>query len=194
MTAATTTTEPEAPDLDAIEADAQAKIEALEDQRQRLAPEALVSATAKAELADCESELGEVKRALELVALARQEDSRREAEAIEAEEAERRAKALSEARKLQPKREAAARAVDATADKFAAAMSAWAAVRLEQEVAFDRAGERFLRPAGSAVEAALVRAMFDNDCPLGVIEFGGIAARPCPLTESEPSQPLGEDE
>jgi hypothetical protein len=186
-TAAIETTE--APDLDAIERDAQAQVEALEDQRQRLAPEALVSAQAKGDLADCESELAEARRALELVGLARQEDSRREAEAIEAEEADRRAKALGEARKLGGKREAAAKAVDDAADAFAEALSSWSSVKREQEMAFDRAGRHNApKPAKSATEATFVRALHAAGTPGECWEFGHIPARPRLLVESEPSQ------
>ncbi len=87
-------------DLDALEADAERRLGELQEQRQRLAPEALTDADVAAELAGVDSEVRECEQALERVRLARVEQGRRAADAHAEEERARRAAAQAEADKL----------------------------------------------------------------------------------------------
>lgn len=88
--------------LGAIEADASQRVRTLREQRQRLAPEALVDTSAKAEMVSLEDELREAERALELVDVARGESGRREAEAAERAESEARENSSRAATDMEP--------------------------------------------------------------------------------------------
>ncbi len=94
--------EPEPGSADAIEADARHRLETLREQRQRLAPEALTDADAKAEMLSLEDEMRAAERALDLVDVARGETGRREREQAEQAERERRENATESARKAEP--------------------------------------------------------------------------------------------
>lgn len=100
--AAETQVEHEKGSIGAIEADASERVKALREQRQRLAPEALVDTSAKAEMVSLEDELRGAERALELVDVARGESGRREAEAAAKAEREARENARRAAVKLEP--------------------------------------------------------------------------------------------
>ena len=185
--------ETQTPDLDAIERDAQARVGALEDQRGRLAPEALVSAQGKSELADLESELAEAQRALELVALARSEGTRREVEAARAAEIAERDGHMRRARELQPKIDKATATFDRKLGEAMVALRSFTDLLAEQSQALGAAGERPRHLPPWAGNAAVMYAMQQASVPRGLIVVEGVRAKPVPLSEGSPSQPLGED-
>ena len=106
--------EREVVDLDALERDASARIEALSDARQRLSLDAIGDGEddARQELANVESELAAAEGELQRVELARREGERRADEAHREAEEQRRQGALDRSRELQGQREAAGRKVD----------------------------------------------------------------------------------
>jgi len=153
-------------DLDALSADADAKLAELRPQLARLSLDALTDPTVAAELADVQSEIASAESALAQVALARQEQGRRDSQAAAEAEAQRRAEALDSACVIQVEREAAAASFDAAADALAAATWRWLRACDRQDVALREAG----RTSGSgaararpfALQGAYQRAMRDT--------------------------------
>ena len=159
--------EPEPTAIDAIRADAQKRLGELETQRSRLAPEALVSADAKAELADVENEIAAARQAIELADLADAETARREQQAREDAEAEQKAQALARATALQAERHKLALAADKAVAKYVEQLVALRDVCASQAAEYQAAGRsasdaRNYRynpeRAGSALRAALLTA------------------------------------
>ncbi len=177
-------------DLDSVEQGAQARVEELRVRQQELALPALTDGPAAEELTSVQDELSEAQRALEQVGLARLQREHLERQALEEAARASRDRAMSAARKLRPKREAAARQVDQAADAYAAALSVFAALSGEQEAQLRLAGCRAVKPAGSAFTATLVRAFFDHKTPPGMLELPGVNPKRASLVESDPRQPL----
>jgi hypothetical protein len=100
--AAVDNAEPEPGSADAIEADARQRVAELRAQIERMSPESLSDAKVAAEQRDAESQLADAERALVNVERARREVGRRDVDAAERAEAERRATATAEAAKLEP--------------------------------------------------------------------------------------------
>jgi hypothetical protein len=132
--------EPEPGSLGAIQADARERLETLREQRARLAPEALVDAAAKAEMANLEDEIRAAETALDLVEVARGETGRREYEASEAAARAVREQGEAEARELQPQIHLAAVELDAAAHAFAERAAAYRDLKEGQAGAVGRSG------------------------------------------------------
>jgi hypothetical protein len=183
-------------DLDALESDAREQIESLNQQRQRIAPEALKDENVAAELRGLAGELAAAERTLDQVALARLENERRDQEAERDAEARRKAKALQRARELQNEREMAARRVDRGAKQLAVALHDLDAICESQRIDLMEAGEardsvRVL-PLPSSIESAIAFAMREANAPRGIINLPGApVGREMPLakTDIKPVQP-----
>lgn len=163
-------------DLEALQADEEARVTDLRGQRQQLAPEALRTKTAAAHLARVEEALHASEQKLERIRLARAENARRSEQAEIDAAAERRAAALQRARELQAERQRQAKAVDAAARRFAEALAAWDRSTTEQERALREAGWTMetaiaARPHPALIEGALQRALTDANCPAGIIRL-----------------------
>lgn len=114
--------EPDSGSMEAIERDAVARVQELRAQIERMAPEALKDAKVAAEQRDAESQLADAERALVNVERARRETGRRDVDAAERAERERRESATSEAAKLEPVIAAAKADVDAKAAEWVTAV------------------------------------------------------------------------
>ncbi|MFZ2049898.1 MAG: hypothetical protein WAU69_03060 [Solirubrobacteraceae bacterium] len=185
--------EPEIDPIAAIESDAQTRVGELRDQRQRLAPEALVDDRARQELLDVESQLREAERAAELAPLARAETARRARAAIETDERERQQAALAWAKKLAPQRAKAAAALDAAATVYAECVSAYRDVVREHASAVAGSGvgpagaRRCAYKEGESVKAGLRRALHDAGLAPDFEALGRFSQRDQPVVASEPN-------
>ena len=175
-------TEHHTPDLDRIQADAEARLAELHEQRQRVAPEALTDAQAHQELLDIEGQVVEAERAVELAPLARAEGERREAEAKERAESEHRDALKAELAKLDgeaaPLAEACDRAIHAMTKAAKALFAVWEErrrTRIELEVAD---GNRIVGEYGElrpAIELAIMYFAGKAGIPRGLIEFAELS-------------------
>jgi hypothetical protein len=142
-------------DLDAIEAEAREQVDALREDRARLALDGLSDPDAAGELLVVEARLAEAEDALERVGLARRESDRRGVEARSQAERDLQAAALAEGQRLQGERVKAAQAVDQAAEQWVAAVGEYQRVSHEQAAQFRAAGRRVSAPNGWPVEASL---------------------------------------
>jgi hypothetical protein len=122
-------------DLDVKAADLIARREQLEEQRARIAPEAVVDDRVAQEEADVLSQLGAVDRELDRIALARVEVERRDGEAQQ--QAEEKAIAAAERRvaKLQERVRPSRETIDSTAAAYARALAS--DCELSQQIAHE---------------------------------------------------------
>ncbi|MHB1538685.1 MAG: hypothetical protein ACYCUM_13635 [Solirubrobacteraceae bacterium] len=183
---------PEPDPLAAVEDDATRRVKALEEQRQRVAPEALTDDGARQELLDIESELGEARRAAELAPLARVELARREQAAREDAQREQREAAAAAAVKLLPERRNAAEALDAAARAYCDALSSYRAL-VEQHaraVEASGAGPAAVRRARfETVRAGFRRAAFDGRVHRHICgDVGDFKQRDCSVLDAEPPE------
>lgn len=194
--------EPEPDKFETARAEVEARMAALRDERQRLSLDALTDAGARKRLAAVERQLDECEAELDRVELARREQARRQAEAIEAAENERRQQALTHARELQAEREKAAHAVDLAAARFARELRKFDRITTEQETTLRRVGARnaadMARPRSWQIEAALMHALREAGCPHGIIALEAFAGpahigpgwvRPLAESDARPIEP-----
>ena len=185
-----TPAEPEEGSLGAIQADARERLETLREQRARLAPEALVDAAAKAEMANLEDEIRAAETALDLVEVARGETGRREREATASAEHAAAVAAEAQAQTLQPQIAKAAQRVDTAAGVFAESVTAFRDLREAQAGALARTPRgaeavraRQYKPA--RVSEALSVALRERGVKIeGVVG----SARDEPLAATEPTK------
>jgi hypothetical protein len=156
----------------------------------------------KQELIGVEAELAAGEAELQRVAHARAEQERREAEARQQELDERQAQALALARKMQPRRQAAAEAVDKAAASFAKAIGQHVEIAHAQQRALSEAGRagtaHASRPSAFALEAALAYALREAAWNGALREIGVLRRLPSipvrmqrPLAESDAAPDLG---
>lgn len=147
-------------DLEAVEADAKAKIAELEKAAERLAPEALTDRGVAAELEAVESERRAAELAIEHANAARREIARRDAEAQAQAEAEARAQALERARAIDVERVKAAVAVDAALRKAGFALADLARLARDESAELAQAAlPRLTPPSRSVMGGALFAAL-----------------------------------
>jgi beta-glucosidase-like glycosyl hydrolase len=128
-------------DIGAVQADAQAKLEALAEQAARLTPEALGGdQDAIRELDDIESERQSAERMLERADAAVRELQRRSDQAAADAKAERLEAARVRSGELELERRKLAAKADKSAKAFAEAVAEWYRVTLEQKSAVVEAG------------------------------------------------------
>jgi hypothetical protein len=161
-------------DIDAMEADAKARLSELEQRRQRLAPDALLDPQAADRLSELEAEAADLQVKLGRFPLARAEAKRRQEEA--ARKAAEQRPFLEKAAKLKAQRAKAAKAVDRAAVAYAEALKAWDSLTTEQELVLRQAGhgtpaDRRIRPSAWMVESGLQRALIDAHLPHGIIRL-----------------------
>ena len=186
MTATMTRTE----ELAALQSDAEQRVLDLEEQRARLAPEALVDGSVKDELATVEGEIAEARKAREVATLAQEELVRRERQAeADAQQAEVN-RALDRARSLQDERAKAARAADVAARKYAEALAGYRDVCDSQAHQLSAAGrgEGDLRRCSfstALAAGALRHALLEADAPhIEGLDMYGRKDRP--LADTDP--------
>lgn len=182
--------EPEPGSLGAIQADASEQLETLREQRQRLAPEALVDASAKAEMKTLEDEIRAAEQALDLVDVARGETGRRAREAAEAAARAAVAQAEAQARALQPKIRKAAERYDTAAATLAECAVAYKDLKDAQAGAIARTprgaeGARAREYKPGRLSEALQVALRERGVKIAGIEG---SARDEPLAASEPEK------
>ena len=127
MTTATATspteTEAEAPDFDAIEADIEQRLAALQEQRQSFALDALTDPEAHTQLEKIEGDLADTEAEMGRLSLARAEVERREVAALQAAKDEAQEIALDRAKQLKGQRLTKAKKLDSAIKKFVDAVS-----------------------------------------------------------------------
>jgi chromosome segregation ATPase len=188
-----TATPPEAPDLDAILADAKQRVEELREQKERVSPEALIDAAAADELRSIESELSEAVRAQELAGSAKRELERREVEAREKAEADRIAAAEAQAQKLGSERYAAATLIDRRFREVAAALAGYQKLCEAHEGALAEAGGAgrggfvaWAQPNASRIAGALGYWLREAHVRRGLLPLSGVlAGTEQPLADGE---------
>ncbi len=187
----TATPTPTVPTLAQIEgtiASARRRAEELAADEQRLALDSLADDAARVELANAQRERDAVLLELHSAELAKAEHARRSEQAASEAEQARVDKEMGYARTLAPQLRAKAERIDSLAGELAAALASFAGIEADMTGACGRAEENCLHAPDSAPEAAIVHALRTAKVPLGMITFGGIAARPRPLAESVPVQ------
>ena len=125
--------------IEAVEADARARVETLREQVENMAVEALTDSAVAAEQKNALSELAEAELALENVARARRVTSRRETEAGEQAAEAARVLAEKQVAELTPQIVKAAERVDTAAGTFGEAVAAFRDLRDRQSAALARA-------------------------------------------------------
>lgn len=163
-------------DLDALQKDAERRIEQLREQRMRLAPEALTDSEVAAELKAIEGEIANCEAALERMKLAWAEKDRRSRQEQADAEAERRTAAMRKARELEAERRRASRAVDSALRRFATALRSFGKTTTAQERALRAGGwsmeqSQAARPRPWTIEAAVMRAPWDASCPSNILRL-----------------------
>jgi hypothetical protein len=174
------------------------------ERQMTLSPEALVDASAAAELVKVEMAIIETRAKLERVRLAGIEVDRREAEAAKRERELERQTHVTTARSLQAQRERLAAKVDETAAEFAKALRTFDRCSTEQEVALRRAGmpqaANMARPRNYTLETVLEYHLREAGNPpriLRMTAFSGIEqpsqSRIKPLVELD-AKPIESEE
>ncbi len=151
-------------DLLALQADAEDNIERLRRDVSRLSLDSLGGdPEVRAELLDCERQLGEAEAEVVRIERARVEAERREMERDQTAFNARQAAALKDARRLQGERAKAAEAVDVAAVAFTDAIVAYVTACRDQQGKLRAAGNvdlaHIARPVGFSIEAAFAHAM-----------------------------------
>jgi chromosome segregation ATPase len=185
---------PDVAQLDALESDARSRIGELEQEEGRLALDALSDDRLASELADVQSERRSAEDSLRQAALARAEIARRAQQAEDSAESDRVEREMAKARALALEYRECAAKVDAATESYCAALAELATVYRDLEMTTQRAGEKALRPADSAIMASLVYYLRRAGVPGSFIQLGGIAPRAQPLVDSlprQPAEPLG---
>jgi hypothetical protein len=188
-------------DLDAIEADAKHRIEALKEQRSRLAVDSLGGDTeVLAELDGVEEELGRAAGEIERIGLARAELARRQLEAEEQQRAEAQERAYTEARRLQVERDRVVKEFDKAAQRLAKTVADYEEICQRQQVALIAAGVRAdlrsgLRASGFRLWGAIKfyerhHRVTESICPAHVPPAH---CRPAAQAEPKIVEPLTED-
>ncbi len=166
------TTTDTAVDFARAERDIRAEIDRLEAAVAALSLESLAGdPDVLGELADLEEQLDDSKRQLVRLLAAREESGRRNALARAEAAAERRTKALTQARRLQGQRQDAARAVDAALSEFAKHLREWDKITSAEEAALRQAGQdgTVARARSYMPECALLYALREAGCAHGII-------------------------
>jgi hypothetical protein len=183
-------------DLDAIEVDAQEKIDRLREAVSRLSLDAFSDPAVREELIAVEHELSDVEVELQRIASARAEQERRDMAAREAAETERQQAAYNDARRLQVERSTAAKAVDRAGESHVAAVLRWVDVCRRQEAKLRESGRPAVadmaKPRGHVVEAAFAHA-FRDAWWAGTLRGLGIWDR-LPLIRQAHKRPLAESD
>lgn len=187
----TATPTPTLPSLAQIEgtiANARRRAEELAGDEQRLALDAVTDENARAELVGVQRDRDAALLAIHNGELAAADHRRLTKQAASEAEQARVDKEMGYARALAPQLRAKAERIDSLAGELAAALASFAGIEADMTGACGRAEENCLHAPDSAPEAAIVHALRTAKVPLGMITFGGIAARPRPLAESVPVQ------
>jgi hypothetical protein len=167
-------------DLDAVERDANDRIDELRQRRQPLALDALSDRKVRTELDKVETELAGAEAQLGRVELARAEQGRREAERQRQELDERQAAALEQARRQQGERQAAAVRIDREASNLMEAISCYVGACSEQQRWFTEAGlsqaASAAQPRAWLVEGALIHAKRQVRLSVDVMDLPAIAS------------------
>jgi hypothetical protein len=191
-TTAPDTTTTEAIDLDALRASAEARLEQLREQAQRLSPESFTDDKIAAELADVESEMAAAQTAVDRIDRAHTEEERRAVQGEADAEKARRKQAMVEAGEWDAKKHEAAVAFDQHAKALAEDLSAYAESEMEIVRCMSRAGRKPLWTPPSAVVSGMLFAMQAANCPRGILNFEGANPKAAPLSGAIPDQPTGE--
>jgi hypothetical protein len=130
------------PDLDRLEQDAREKVRVAETVEAKLSLDALTDPACADELRDVRSERASAEAQLRQIEQAREEQGRREDEARERAEVERKQEAYDRARELQRDRESAGRRFDKAAAGLAQALAELHRIGGEQEALLATAGRR----------------------------------------------------
>jgi hypothetical protein len=138
----TTTTTPDALDLDALRADAERHLAELREQRARLSLDAIGDAEIRQELESVESEIASLESEIQRFDLAGTEQARRQTEAEREAEEKRLAAARAVADRHDRELGPAAKLVDEAAQGFAAAVSDYNRIYQARELALIDAGLR----------------------------------------------------
>jgi hypothetical protein len=164
--------DPPAPVDDAFtvaEDQVRAKIATLTALRQALSFDAIADATKANELAGVESDLAAAERELERTRLARAESTRREREAQEVAEQERRAKAQERAAELGEQRQRADQKLTKAGVGFAQALAAVEGIAAQQSEAMSDAGHGWqqLGPSRGQLQRIISGALIEANAPTG---------------------------